>query len=123
MSTIGEILADLREDKGITQTELAEIIGVARNTISSYENDAFIPDSNKLIPLAKLFDVSVDYLLGLCRSSISVHYLDMDYCKYENEIIISGDILKRAINLKPETRKMLIEYIDFLEGKYKKSKK
>lgn len=62
---IGERLADLRKDRGLTQTQLAEKMNLTKTNISAYErehNEA--PDATK-IALAKYFHVSVDYLLGL----------------------------------------------------------
>ena len=62
---IGERLQELRKDKGVSQAEIAELLGVTHYTISSYECDRSDPDDNLKIILAKYFDVSVDYLLGL----------------------------------------------------------
>lgn len=62
---IGERLSDLRKDKGLTQEELANILNLTKHNISAYERDYNeAPDSVK-IAIAKYFNVSVDYLLGL----------------------------------------------------------
>lgn len=61
------ILADkiinLRKKSGWSQEELAEKIGVSRQSISKWEGAQTIPDMNKILKLAEVFKVSTDYLL------------------------------------------------------------
>lgn len=61
---IGERLAELREEQGLTQEDLAEQIPVGRSTIGSYETNNSQPSYAVLIELADFFGVSTDYLLG-----------------------------------------------------------
>lgn len=68
---IGERLQELRKDNNISQAELAKILGVSHYTISSYECNRSDPDDNSKIIIAKLFDVSVDYLLGLINEPMT----------------------------------------------------
>ena len=57
-------LRDLREDKDISQQEIAALLGVAQNTYSQYEtNERNIP-VELLCRLADYYQTSVDYLLG-----------------------------------------------------------
>lgn len=62
---IGERLQELRKDHNISQAEFAKILGVSHYTVSSYECNRSDPDDKTKIIIAKLFDVSIDYLLGL----------------------------------------------------------
>lgn len=55
----------LRTEKGIGQVELAKQIGVSKGIISLWENGLREPNMSSLILLAKFFDVSIDYLVGL----------------------------------------------------------
>lgn len=55
----------LRKQKGYTQYEVSEILNISRSTLSKYEHGTRIPNIETLIQLAKLYDVSCDYLL--CR--------------------------------------------------------
>ena len=64
MARFGEILAELRQDRGLTQETLARVLFVTAGTISNYENSAHFPDIEKLTALADFFDVPLDYLLG-----------------------------------------------------------
>ena len=57
-------LKELRTAAGKGQLEVAQAIGVARNTYSQYEIGARNPDIVALTKLANYFDVSVDYLIG-----------------------------------------------------------
>lgn len=57
-------LKQLREEAGLTQTQLADRIGVSRGSISFYENGDRIPDIEVLASIADEFHVSTDWLLG-----------------------------------------------------------
>ena len=58
-------LRKLIEDTGVSQTELAAAIGVTRQAVNSYTLGNTVPNSDVLLNIAKYFDVSSDYLLGL----------------------------------------------------------
>ena len=58
-------LKKLRIDAGLSQKQLGERIGLTNSTLSKYENASKAPSIDSLIALAKVFHVSVDYLLGL----------------------------------------------------------
>lgn len=63
--TLGEKLKSAREKAGKTRRQAAELLGIPYNTLSNYENDARDPGSNFLKKFAKLFDTTVDDLLGI----------------------------------------------------------
>ena len=58
-------IKDLREDADITQKEIAEYLHIKQNTYSQYENGHRQIPIEVLIALAKYYDTSTDYLLGL----------------------------------------------------------
>ena len=58
-------LFELRKDRGITQSHLAEVLGVSFQTISKWETGMAMPDVKHIIAMAKFFGVSTDQLLGL----------------------------------------------------------
>lgn len=60
MNTIKE----LRKEKGLTQTDLAKVVGLDQTAISKWELDKALPDTAILIKLSEFFNVSIDYLLG-----------------------------------------------------------
>lgn len=64
MATFAERLRQLRAERGISTPKLAEELGIAKSTISQYENNKRSPDGYILAKLAEYFNVSVEYLLG-----------------------------------------------------------
>lgn len=58
-------LRDLREDKDLTQGDMAKILGVTQTTYSRYENDVLEPSIGILKDLALFYNTSIDYLIGL----------------------------------------------------------
>lgn len=65
-----ENLKKARQDAHMTQGEVAEKIGVAKNTYCNWELGKREPDIMKIKALARLFGVSVDYLVGMEENSI-----------------------------------------------------
>jgi transcriptional regulator with XRE-family HTH domain len=63
--SIGKRLARLRKGKGLTQGELAEILGVTQPLVSSYERDELRLHGDTIIQLTKILGVTADELLGL----------------------------------------------------------
>lgn len=60
-----ERLRDIREDNDLTQVDVAEILKTTRQQVSKWETGAQMMGVDKYIVLAKYYNVSVDYLLGL----------------------------------------------------------
>ena len=57
-------IKELRKSSKITQEQLAEILGIKRENISRWENNAAQPSRENLIKFADYFSVTTDYLLG-----------------------------------------------------------
>ena len=57
-------LKELRKEKGLTQTDLAELLEVTKSTIHNWEKDVFSIKSDRLKTLCEIFDVDAPYLLG-----------------------------------------------------------
>lgn len=60
---LADKIIDLRKKAGWSQEELAEKLGVSRQSVSKWEGAQSIPDMNKILQLSELFGVSTDYLL------------------------------------------------------------
>jgi len=56
-------LIELRKKSGMSQEELAEKLGVSRQSVSKWEGAQSTPDLNRILEISKIFDVSTDYLL------------------------------------------------------------
>lgn len=65
-----EILVKLRTEKGLSQEELAQQVYVTRQAVSRWENGDTVPNTETLKLLSKLFDVSINTLLGSPRKLI-----------------------------------------------------
>lgn len=60
---LSEKIYTLRRKNGLSQEQLAEIIGVSRQAISKWEGGLSVPESEKLVAISEYFDVTLDYLL------------------------------------------------------------
>ena len=61
--TFGEKLKEARKNAALSQEQLAEKLSVSRSAIAKWETDKGLPDVNNLKAMAKLLNVSMDYLL------------------------------------------------------------
>ena len=111
MATFGELLAELRLDKRMTQKDLAGKLHVSVGTISNYENGIYFPDIAKLISLADFFGVTTDYLLGRCEYRFSPDVFSEQLV--DDKAI--GDFIKTLRELPTESRKALALIVDDME--------
>ncbi len=111
MPVFGEILAELRQDKGMSQKDLADKLHVAKSSISNYETGQRRAHTELIYNAAKVFHVSTDYLLGLSdyREPFSITRK-----KYSNEKTV-GDVLEQMLSLDSERRHLLCMLLDDLQ--------
>lgn len=64
MDHFAQRLKQLRQEKGLSQDALGEIIGVSNHAVSTYETGKNYPEVKKFFILAEYFEVSLDYLAG-----------------------------------------------------------
>ena len=57
-------LRTLRKEKGLSQQQLAQTLGISQQSVNKYENHNVEPDIGMLSQMADLFDTTVDYLIG-----------------------------------------------------------
>lgn len=89
--SIGKTIASLRKSKGWTQVELAEKLNVSDKAVSKWESESGLPEISQFPTLAKLFDVSIDYLMmGKIDETISLD--DMDSNKRMFYLIKKDDV-------------------------------
>ena len=117
MVLIGKRIKELRNKYKLTQTELAEQVGVTKSTIAAYENDSRQPSYEVLIKMAAVFRVSIDSLLLDRQGSI----LEVSHLNKEQLDIIENLIMyfrkSNAIDIfmlknAPELVKYMQEYPD-----------
>lgn len=63
-SKTSKIISELRKQKGLSQTELANVSGVSREMIGKYERGEAVPSIDAAKKIADAFEVSMDYLIG-----------------------------------------------------------
>lgn len=102
-------LKELREQRRLNQEGLAMNISVSQSTISAYEVGERTPDLETLIAIAKFFDVSIDYLVGLSDVKQNIKRSDLT----PDEI----DHLHTYRQLNSTTKEKVKAYIDGLQGK------
>ena len=107
MALFGELLAELRQDKKLTQKELAQVIYVTPGTISNYENNAHFPDVEKLVELADFFGVTTDYLLGRSTFNLSLDIFN-EYIGTDKTI---GEIIEDIRSLSLHRKQTLLQII------------
>lgn len=67
--TLADRLKNLRESSGLTQSDIARSFGISRSSVNSWEMGLSVPSTQYIVELAKKFEVSTDYLLGLEETS------------------------------------------------------
>lgn len=95
MGNFHSVLKSLRNEKGLTQGELAEKLNISRSTIGMYENGSREPDYETLEAIADYFNVDIDYLLGRTNKTtkiiepytIAAHFDGDEYTEAELEKI------------------------------------
>lgn len=103
---IGERLKQLRIKNGLKQQELANMFGLSSGTISFYESEQRKPDIDFIVAVAKYFDVSTDYLLGL-TNAIDKENIDISKVTGLNDFSLT--ILEQSLK---ETNNAAAEVID-----------
>ena len=111
MPEFGEILAELRQDKGMTQQELSVKLHVAKSSVSNLETGQRRAHTELICKAAKVFNVSADYLLGLSdfREAFSVTER-----KYSDGKTV-GDVLEQMLALDSERRHLLCMLLDDMQ--------
>ena len=64
MNEFGELLYSLRKESGMTQAELAQKLGVTNKAVSKWETGEAMPETSLLLPISRIFGVTVDELLN-----------------------------------------------------------
>ena len=97
---IGERLRQLRRDKKVSQKDLSAVIGVQESAISRYETDRDSPSDNIKVKIARYFNISLDYLLGVIDEPMPYYNQDV--------------FMKLPVGMKQEERMLLSVFLDFL---------
>ena len=97
---LSEKIIELRKANGMTQEELAAICNVSRQSISKWEADIALPETEKLLILGKTFQVSMDVLLKdeLTLSEVKdVHICGNNAVQKKKQELYEGILIKESI--------------------------
>ena len=93
--TVGEKIYTLRTQAGYSQEEFAEIIGVSRQSVSKWETSAVMPDTEYVIKICKLLQVSTDTLL-LDNDLLSAKKEQDDSANGVSDNQLDSEVLQRS---------------------------
>lgn len=110
-------LKEIRQEKNLTQTEVAKAICTSQRNIGRWENNENEPTATFIIKLAKFLDVSTDYLLGL-DSDDSPNLFELDKTVYTSE---EKNLVAKYRELNVYGKKLIFETIKTLLGSYSES--
>ena len=67
---IADTIKNLRQQSGLTQSDLAKRLNITRSSVNAWEMGISIPSTQYVVELAELFKVSTDYILGLSNGGV-----------------------------------------------------
>ncbi len=100
MKILAKRLRQARDDAGYTQIDAAKKLGISNGTLSGYERNYRDPDTDTLNEMAKLYEVSVDWLLG----KVNQRSVDNDNEEIDDELQDFIDNVKVWYKDEPETK-------------------
>ena len=103
MPQFGEMLRELREERRLTQIELANAMHISSSSISAYEIGSSLPPMERALEFADFFEVSLDYLFG--RSGVRYDLSILNRPIHRNKTI--GDLVM-LVNAMPENKQSLL---------------
>lgn len=113
-----KILKELRLEKELTQNDMAKSLNISRVAYTNYELGNREPDLDTIIKISYMFEVSLDYLLGVSAIKFSAERLIYGENKnHDSKVQISNflsDLLPQASALSAESQKDLLKYIELL---------
>lgn len=120
MSTIAERIRRLREQKGLSQSEVAKLLGINRTTYVHYETGYSKP-TQKLKELCKLFNTTADYIMGTDNKELNINLPSFRQIKSDIQLSSEEKILINMYRKLDEAAK--IRVYRTLKGEYDDKKK
>ena len=117
-------LKELRKEKNLKQSEVAEELGLGRSTYANYEQGKRFPGKENLITIADYFGVSIDYLLGETDEKQSADKVineiskDEELLEFYNAVKKNNELkklFKHSKNLSSKSIKQIVEIIKTFE--------
>ena len=110
--SIGKTIAELRKAKGWTQIELAEKLNVSDKAVSKWEGEGGFPEITQLPVLAKIFDVSIDYLMtGKEPEPEIITMSKMELCAKNDDVEVFETLSYEYLKNVDENGKTILDYM------------
>jgi len=111
MAQVGEILSELRKDRGLKQSDVSKLTNISVSSISAYETGSRYPGVDVLTSLSEVYEVTTDYLLGLSSSDISPAILNEEFV----DGVTFGAVLNSLSSLEKEDRRAIMRVVKAVE--------
>ncbi len=109
--SLGKRIKELREKEGLTQLKASELLKISNKALSRYENDDTNPDPETIKNMAKLYNSSSDYILGVVDKEKSKEDINLDEIEY--------GLFNEIKDMSPELKEKIISYAKFLKQQEK----
>lgn len=117
---IGENIKRLRYNKGMTQEQLAELLNISCAAVSKWESCSTYPDVTMIMPLARVFDVSIDELMGYdsARAEADIEAVIAEYQKLHlyGNFQEASEIIREARKTYPNDYRIMNCYMQDIAG-------
>ena len=86
---VADRIKAVREQRGLTQADLAKQLGITRSSVNAWEQGISVPSTQYIVELAGLFKVSTDYLLGIdTTATVNVSGLFDDDIQLVQQLVV-----------------------------------
>ncbi|WP_425622938.1 helix-turn-helix domain-containing protein [Brevibacillus borstelensis] len=113
--TLGDKLKSLREQRGWTQSQAAERLGISSQVVSNYERDYRSPDKETLSRIAKVYNCSLDWLLGVADNPERIDDPSPSDKKDKPEDELTTIMYHKWDQLDERRRKQALKLLEILE--------
>lgn len=124
MKYVGNRIKEERIKKNLTQKELGKLIGVAHNTISTYESGRNAPEQNAIFKIARALDIKVDDFFPPTGTEPALHRLEElgETDLNVEEMAFLQELIKKTLSMDKEERDRFLDRIKFEVEYYDKNK-
>ena len=108
--TLGDKLSKLRKENNCTQEQLADVLGVSRQSVSKWESNITYPETDKLVRISKFFHCTTDYLLLEEEKPVTSkeHKNSSHYNLPSGKIFIESPLAKKLVSCSKVTASPVI---------------
>lgn len=115
--TVGERIGALRTEKGLSQGQLADELGVSRQAVSKWENDKTSPDTRNLIQIAEVLDTEVEYLATGIHPVYQSPPVVVNVTEKVDKVVdrvVEKPVIKRVVRIKYRQNPLLLALVGIL---------